>query len=54
MLAALVLGSLVGIVVIRRHGRKAGVPFGPFLAAGGLVGLFAGDQIVDWYLDTFT
>lgn len=54
MLAALVLGSLVGIVVIRRHGRKAGVPFGPFLAAGGLVGLFAGDEIVDWYLDTFT
>ena len=53
MLAALVLGSVAGIVVIRRHGRKAGVPFGPFLAAGGLVGLFAGDALVDWYLDSF-
>jgi leader peptidase (prepilin peptidase) / N-methyltransferase len=53
MLAALIAGSLVGIVVIRRHGRKAGVPFGPFLALGGIVGLFAGDEIVDWYLDTF-
>lgn len=53
MLVALVAGSLVGVVVIRRHGRKAGVPFGPFLALGGVAGLFAGDAIVDWYLDTF-
>ena len=36
-----------------KEGRKTGVPFGPFLAFGGLVGLFAGDAIVDWYLDTF-
>jgi leader peptidase (prepilin peptidase)/N-methyltransferase len=53
MLVALLAGSLVGVVVIARHGRKAGVPFGPFLALGGVVGLFAGDAIVDWYLDTF-
>jgi len=53
MLIALVAGSLIGIVVIARHGRKAGVPFGPFLAFGGVAGLFAGDEIVDWYLDTF-
>ena len=51
--AALIAGSLVGIFVMRRHGRKAGLPFGPFLAFGGLVGLFAGDAIVDWYLDNF-
>lgn len=53
MLAALLAGSIVGVVVIARHGRKAGVPFGPFLAFGGVVGLFAGGAIVDWYLDTF-
>ena len=35
------------------EGRKTAIPFGPFLALGGLVGLFAGDAIVDWYLDTF-
>ena len=35
------------------EGRKTAVPFGPFLAFGGVVGLFAGDAIVDWYLDTF-
>jgi leader peptidase (prepilin peptidase)/N-methyltransferase len=34
-------------------GRKTKIPFGPFLALGGLVGLYAGDAIVDWYLGTF-
>jgi leader peptidase (prepilin peptidase)/N-methyltransferase len=28
-------------------------PLRPYLALGGVVGLFAGDAIVDWYLDTF-
>ena len=37
-----------------KEGRKAGIPFGPWLALGGIVGLLAGDEIVDWYLDTFT
>ena len=35
------------------EGRKTAVPFGPFLALGGVVALFAGAAIVDWYLDTF-
>ena len=34
-------------------GRKTAIPFGPFLAFGGLVGLLAGDPIVDWYLRSF-
>jgi len=54
---ALVAGTLVGAAVIARkgarEGRKTAVPFGPFLALGGVVALFAGDAIVDWYLDTF-
>jgi leader peptidase (prepilin peptidase)/N-methyltransferase len=56
--AALVFGTLVGAIIIARlgaqEGRKTGIPFGPWLALGGLVGLFAGDPLVDWYLDTFT
>ncbi len=31
-------------------GRKSAIPFGPFLALGGLVGLFAGQAIVHGYL----
>jgi prepilin signal peptidase PulO-like enzyme (type II secretory pathway) len=30
------------------------IPFGPFLAFGGLVGLLIGDQLIDLYLNTFT
>jgi leader peptidase (prepilin peptidase) / N-methyltransferase len=53
----LISGTLVGALVIARkgvrEGRKTAVPFGPFLALGGVVALFAGDAMVDWYLDTF-
>ena len=56
--AALLLGTVIGALVIARHGvregRKKGIPFGPWLAAGSLVGLFFGDAIVDWYLNHFT
>lgn len=56
MLAALLTGSLVGMAIIAvkgaKEGRKTRIPFGPWLAVGGLVGLFAGDAIVDWYLDS--
>ena len=56
--AALIAGTVIGMAIIARHGaaegRKKGIPFGPWLAFGSLVGLFAGDDLVDWYLDTFT
>ena len=54
---ALLAGSLVGLVIIAREGaagRKRAIPFGPFLALGGVVGLLLGDQLVDLYLNTFT
>lgn len=53
ILAALLIGSLVGLALIARHGagaRKMAIPFGPFLALGGIVGLLAGDQLIDLYL----
>ena len=57
LLIGFAAGSVVGIALIARHGagaRKRQIPFGPFLAFGGLIGLWAGDQIVDWYLNSFT
>lgn len=57
ILVALLAGSLVGMAMIAREGaaaRKKAIPFGPFLALGGVVGLLAGDQIVDWYLGIFS
>jgi leader peptidase (prepilin peptidase)/N-methyltransferase len=56
LLIAFASGALFGLGMIARHGasaRKQAVPFGPFLALGGVVGLLAGDQIVDWYLSSF-
>ncbi len=56
MLIAFLVGSVVGVAIIAREGRagrKKGVPFGPFLALGGLVGIFAGPELVDWYVDNF-
>jgi leader peptidase (prepilin peptidase)/N-methyltransferase len=53
ILAALLIGSAVGIAPIARHGsgaRKKAIPFGPFLALGGVIGLLAGDQLVELYL----
>jgi len=56
ILVALLAGSLVGLAMMARHGaaaRKRAIPFGPFLALGGMVGLFAGDELIDWYLGAF-
>jgi len=57
VLIALLIGSVVGLGLIARHGaaaRKQAIPFGPFLALGGVIGLLAGDQLVDLYLSTFS
>jgi leader peptidase (prepilin peptidase)/N-methyltransferase len=57
LLVALLAGTLVGVVVMARRGvregRRTALPFGPFLAAGGVVALLVGPALVDWYLDTF-
>jgi leader peptidase (prepilin peptidase) / N-methyltransferase len=56
---ALMIGMLSAlvpsVVLIAKHGkagRKKAIPFGPFLALGGLAALFAGNTILDWYLKT--
>jgi leader peptidase (prepilin peptidase) / N-methyltransferase len=57
ILVALLSGVLFGVFVIarkgQREGRKTAVPFGPFLALGALVAVFAGQPIVDLYVNHF-
>jgi leader peptidase (prepilin peptidase)/N-methyltransferase len=55
---ALMIGMLAALVpavfLLVRHGsaaRKMGIPFGPFLALGAIVALFAGEQLLDTYLE---
>jgi leader peptidase (prepilin peptidase)/N-methyltransferase len=54
---ALVAGVLVGVAVIARKGAQAGrktaVPFGPFLALGAVVAVYAGGSLVDLYINHF-
>jgi leader peptidase (prepilin peptidase)/N-methyltransferase len=45
------------LVLFVRGGRKAGkaaIPLGPFLAVGGVVALFWGDAVLDWYRELGT
>ena len=52
--AAIVLGGVGAIgALIAGRGRKAAIPFGPYLAAGAVVSAFWGAQIADWYLGKF-
>jgi leader peptidase (prepilin peptidase)/N-methyltransferase len=47
ILLSSVVGAAVGIalIVFARHGREKPIPFGPYLAAAGLIALFWGDFI---------
>jgi leader peptidase (prepilin peptidase) / N-methyltransferase len=53
LFAGMVAALVPSIVLFARHGaaaRKMAIPFAPFLALGGVVALFAGNAVVDWYL----
>ena len=54
---ALMIGMVAALVpsiyLLAKHGmaaRKMGIPFGPFLALGGVIALFAGGRLLDAYL----
>jgi leader peptidase (prepilin peptidase)/N-methyltransferase len=56
MLIAFLTGTLVGLGIIAREGaqaRKKAVPFGVFLALGGIVGVLAGPELIELYEDRF-
>lgn len=53
ILLSSVVGAIVGITLIiaTRHGRNVPIPFGPYLAAAGVIALFWGTQITHSYLN---
>jgi len=56
LLVAFLSGSLVGVIILAREGsagRKKAVPFGIFLALGGIVGVLAGPELIDLYETNF-
>jgi leader peptidase (prepilin peptidase)/N-methyltransferase len=52
ILLSSLVGAVVGItlIVAARHGRNIPIPFGPYLAGGGLIALFWGHQLTQGYL----
>jgi leader peptidase (prepilin peptidase)/N-methyltransferase len=58
MFIGFLLGLLPALVLSLRHGpraaRKMKIPFGPFLIGGAIVGWFAGEDILGWYLGTLS
>ncbi|MGH8863490.1 MAG: prepilin peptidase, partial [Burkholderiales bacterium] len=55
ILLSSLVGAVVGIglIVFARHGRNTPIPFGPYIAAAGLVALFWGETINRTYLQLF-
>ena len=56
LLVAFLAGSAVGVAILVREGvsaRKKAVPFGVFLALGGVVGVLAGPELIELYEDNF-
>jgi leader peptidase (prepilin peptidase)/N-methyltransferase len=56
LLVAFLSGSVVGVAILAREGaaaRKKAVPFGVFLALGGIVGVLAGPELIDAYESAF-
>ena len=52
ILLSSIVGAVVGIslIVATRHGRNTPIPFGPYLAAAGIIALFWGPQLTRSYL----
>ena len=52
ILLSSVLGAVIGIslIVFTKRGREIPMPFGPFLAIGGIAALFFGPQLASYYL----
>lgn len=55
ILLSSVVGAAVGIamVIFVKHDRRIPIPFGPYLAGGGLVALFFGSSLTRAYLNSF-
>jgi len=55
LLLSSVVGAAIGIamIVLVKHDRRVPIPFGPYLAGGGLVALFFGADLTQAYLAQF-
>ncbi len=55
LLLSSVVGAAIGVamIILVKHDRRVPIPFGPYLAGGGLVALFFGADLTQAYLAQF-
>jgi leader peptidase (prepilin peptidase)/N-methyltransferase len=53
VISSFIGGFLVGIplIIMRKRGLSSRLPYGPYLAAAAALWIFAGPQIIQWYLN---
>ena len=52
VLLSSLVGAVVGValIVLARRGREIPIPFGPYLAAAGMIVMLAGDRLTRWFI----
>ncbi|WP_230658730.1 prepilin peptidase [Psychrobacter sp. I-STPA10] len=53
ILLSSLLGSVVGVILMRKHGESRPFAFGPYIAIAGIVALLYGQDIMSWYLGRY-
>lgn len=49
-----VIGSIIGVILMKRAGESKPFAFGPYIAMAGMVALLYGNDIMGWYLGSMT
>ena len=53
ILLSSLLGSIVGIILMKKQGESRPFAFGPYIAIAGIIALLYGGDIVNWYLNMY-
>lgn len=53
ILLSALLGSVVGLILIKKSGESKPFAFGPYIAIAGIVALLWGQDIMNWYLTLY-
>ena len=54
ILCSSLLGSVVGVILMKRAGESKPFAFGPYIAMAGVVALLYGNDIMGWYLGMYS
>ncbi len=53
ILVSSLLGSIVGIILMKKQGESRPFAFGPYIAVAGIIALLYGSDIISWYLGMY-